>query len=64
MANRKKNILIPSILSVVILLFLVQNTRVVSMQFLFWELQMSRVVLVLLVALIGFGIGFYTAKRF
>lgn len=44
-------------LVVLLLIFLFQNTQVVSIRFLFWELSMSRIILLSLVALIGFMVG-------
>ena len=53
------------ILLVVLLLALIvlfQNTHVVAFRLLFWSVEMSMVVLVLLILVIGFAIGFVLAK--
>jgi putative membrane protein len=52
------------LIGVVVLLALVaiQNTEVVSLRFIFWELSMSRVLLVLFTALGGF-LGGYIVGR-
>ncbi|MFH1458726.1 MAG: LapA family protein [Candidatus Omnitrophota bacterium] len=48
-----------------ILLFVVllQNTQVVSVRFLFWKVSMSRIILLPLVTLIGFIIGFFVGRK-
>lgn len=48
-------------LVLLILILIVQNTEVVSVRILFWELSMSRVILILLSALAGFGCGYLLA---
>lgn len=50
------------IVLVLALIVLVQNTHVVSFRLLFWSVDMSMVVLVLLMLLIGFVLGFVVAK--
>jgi uncharacterized integral membrane protein len=50
------------IVLVLALIVLVQNTHVVAFRLLFWSGEMSLVVLVLLVLLIGFVLGFVVAK--
>ena len=59
---KPKNIavLVGGILLAVVLL---QNTQVVSIRFLFWKLSMSRIILLPLVMLIGFTIGFFVGKK-
>lgn len=49
-------------LSLLILLLVIQNTDVVSVRFLFWEVSMSRVILILLSALAGFVSGYLVAR--
>lgn len=41
-----------------IVIFTLQNTEVVAISFLFWKLQMSRVILILAVLIIGFLLGY------
>ena len=41
-----------------IVVFTLQNTEVVTISFLFWKLQMSRVVMILAMFLIGFLLGY------
>ena len=44
-------------------IFVLQNTDVVSIRFLFWELSMSRVILLPIIFLLGFILGFALSKR-
>jgi len=50
------------ILAILALIIIVQNTEVVPIQILFWQLLMSRIILILLLLVIGFAIGFILAK--
>ena len=50
------------VLAIIALILIVQNTGVVPIQLFFWRLWMSRIVLILLMLVIGFGIGFVLAK--
>ena len=52
-------ILVGVILALIIVL---QNTQVVSIQFLFWKIGMSRIIFLPLVILIGFIIGFFVGR--
>jgi uncharacterized integral membrane protein len=58
----KTKTIIIIILAIVALILIVQNTRVVPLQLLFWQIWMSQIVLVILMLAIGFGIGFVLAK--
>ncbi len=49
------------ILAALVVTIVIQNTQVVAVRFLFWEWQMSRVLFIPLVALVGFGLGYLTA---
>lgn len=46
-----------------LLIFLLQNTEIVSVTFLFWQLSISRILLIPLLILLGFLLGFIVAKR-
>ncbi|MBU1083766.1 MAG: LapA family protein [Candidatus Omnitrophica bacterium] len=50
-------------LGILFFIVLVQNTQVVSLRFLFWELSMSRIILLPLVTLVGFVIGFFIGRK-
>jgi len=49
-------------LGVLILVVLLQNTQVVTIRFLFWQASMSSIILLPLVMLFGFTIGFFVGK--
>lgn len=51
------------IVGALFLIVLLQNTRVVSLQLLFWEVSMSRIVLLPLVMVIGFIAGFFVGRK-
>jgi uncharacterized integral membrane protein len=51
-----------AVLAVLLLILVLQNTEVVAVRFFFWELQMSRVVLILVATLIGFLCGYVVAR--
>ncbi|MFH2137862.1 MAG: lipopolysaccharide assembly protein LapA domain-containing protein [Candidatus Omnitrophota bacterium] len=46
-----------------VIIIMLQNTQVVSLQFLFWKISMSRIILLPLVLLVGFIIGFFTGRK-
>ncbi|MCW8935610.1 MAG: lipopolysaccharide assembly protein LapA domain-containing protein [Gammaproteobacteria bacterium] len=41
-----------------ILLFILQNSEIVSINFLFWKFQMSRIILILVLLVVGFLSGY------
>ncbi len=49
------------IIFVLFLIVLLQNTQVVTLRFLFWEMSMSRIILLAVVLLIGIVIGYIAA---
>ncbi len=61
MKDKARNFFI-AVLIAFLLIFLVQNTQVVSIQLLFWRLTMSRVILILFTALLGVVLGYILAK--
>jgi len=56
-----KKILI-GILVLLFIILLVQNIQVVYLRFLFWKISMSRVIFYPLILIVGFVIGYITAK--
>ena len=44
------------------LVFLIQNTQVVTLRLYFWEISMSQIILIPLAILVGFVFGFIVAK--
>ena len=49
------------ILAIIALILIVQNTEIVPLQLLFWRVWMSRIVMIVLMLAIGFGIGYILA---
>ena len=60
----KPKIIILLVIAALFLIFLLQNTQVISLHLYFWEISMSQIILIPLVMLIGFVIGFIVAKIF
>lgn len=58
----KTKILIVSVLLVLIIILLVQNTQEVIFRIYFWKISMSQMVLVPLAALVGFLFGYFIAR--
>jgi putative membrane protein len=48
---------------VLLLIVVLQNTQVVTLRFLFWNLTMSRVILLPLIGLAGFVVGYAVGRR-
>jgi len=46
------------ILAVILVIFIIQNSNIANVKFLFWTISMSMIILIFLVALIGFAIGY------
>ena len=49
-------------LGILVLIVLLQNTQVVTLRFLFWQVSMSRIILLPLILLAGFAAGFFVGK--
>ena len=47
---------------VLVLIFLIQNTGIVTLRLYFWKISMSQIILIPLVMAIGFGLGYFVAK--
>lgn len=60
MNDRKMQVkvVVVAILAVLVIVLVAQNTEVVNVRILFWDIAMSRVVLILLATLFGFAGGF------
>lgn len=50
-------------LIILALIILSQNTQVVTVHVLFWDLSMSRIILIPFLLLVGFIIGFFVGKN-
>ena len=58
----KPKSIIAIILAVLVLVIIIQNTQVISLQLFFWQVHMSRIVLILVMLAIGVAIGYIIAK--
>lgn len=52
-----------SVLAILVLIVLLQNTEVVAFQFLFWKISMSRIILFLLMMIAGMVGGFFIGRK-
>ena len=59
----KPRVIIILLLVILATVFIIQNTQVVSVQFLFLEFQMSRIIMIVLMLLTGFFIGYLVAVK-
>jgi uncharacterized integral membrane protein len=59
----KPRVIIILLLVILAIVFIVQNTRVVSVDFLFLKFQMSQIIMIVLMLLIGFFIGYLAAVK-
>lgn len=58
----KAKTIIILIIAALFLIILLQNTQVVTLRLYFWQLTMSRIVLLVVTLLVGFVVGFIVAK--
>ena len=59
---KKPKVVIPAIIALLFVIVLLQNTDVVTLRVLFWDVAMSQIILIPLVMVIGFVLGFVAAK--
>ena len=58
----KPKIIITLIIAALFLVFLIQNTQVITLHLYFWEISMSQLILIPLAILVGFVFGLIVAK--
>ncbi len=58
---KSKNIII-TVLAALFLILLLQNMQVVTLRFLFWKIEMSRIIFIPLVMIMGFIIGYLVGR--
>ncbi|UCC40530.1 MAG: LapA family protein [Candidatus Aminicenantes bacterium] len=58
----KTKVIIVLILMALFLIILIQNTQIVTYRLYFWKISISQIILVPLVMLFGFVVGFIVAK--
>jgi uncharacterized integral membrane protein len=54
----KPKIILATVVSILVIIILLQNTQVVTLRLFFWKVSMSQIILISLTLLIGFVIGF------
>ena len=59
----KPRLIIILVLVVLAIIFIVQNTQLVSVNFLLLKFQMSQIIMIVLMLLIGFFIGYLAAGK-
>jgi uncharacterized integral membrane protein len=50
------------VVAVLFLIFLLQNTQVVTLRIYFWKISMSQIILIPLSVLLGFALGYVVAR--
>jgi len=50
------------VLAVLFIIFLIQNTQVVTLRLYFWKVSMSQIILIPLVLILGFVVGYIVAR--
>ena len=58
----KAKIIILIVLAIIFVILIVQNSRPIEVELLFWNIQMSQVIIFFLILLIGFIGGYVVAK--
>lgn len=53
-----------AIIAILLIIILVQNTRVINIHILFWTISMSQIILLFIVSLIAFLIGYFAHLLF
>jgi len=58
----RPKIIVAGVLALLLLILVIQNTEVVTVTLLFWNFEMSRVILILLATMTGFICGYLVAR--
>ncbi|HHF52667.1 MAG: LapA family protein [Candidatus Aminicenantes bacterium] len=59
----KPKVIIILALSIISLIFILQNSKVVTIQLLFWTVSASRIIMILGLLFIGFVVGFLLGRK-
>lgn len=62
MLMKNPKLILGIIISVLFLVFLFQNMEVVTLRLYFWKISMSQIILIPLCILLGFALGYLSAK--
>jgi uncharacterized integral membrane protein len=57
----KTKTIIIVIVALLLLIIILQNTQVISLKLFFWEISMSRIILLALTLIVGFALGYAVA---
>ena len=58
----KHKVFILFVIIILFLIFLIQNTQVVTLHLYFWKISMSQIILMPLIVIIGFIMGYIVAR--
>lgn len=58
----KPKLFILLVVIILFLIFLIQNTQVVTLHLYFWKISMSQIILIPLVLILGFIVGYIVAR--
>jgi uncharacterized integral membrane protein len=61
-AKMKPKLIVSLVVVILLLIFLVQNTQVVTIRLYFWSISMSQIILIPLTLILGFIAGYIVAK--
>ena len=59
---KKPKFIIIATLAILFIIILLQNMQLVTLRLFFWEISASQIILIPIIMLIGFGVGFLVAK--
>jgi len=59
---KSPKVIVGLIVFVLFLVFLFQNMEVVTLRLYFWKISMSQIILMPLCIIVGFALGYFTAK--
>jgi len=61
-AKMKSKLIVSLVVAILFLVFLLQNTQVVTLRLYFWSISMSQIILIPLTLILGFVAGYITAR--
>ena len=61
--EKKTKLILILILAVLVIIALIQNREVAHFSFLFWKISISQLLLIPLLLLIGFALGYLAGRR-
>lgn len=61
--EKKTKLILIGILIIIIIIALIQNRQMAHFSFLFWKVSISQIILIPILLLIGFALGFLAGRR-